>query len=176
MAGRSPGSGRADVSYSVRYKDLIEGRIKLEDLTTEELARGRLMDKDGKFRGRPPNFLPRQFVEMMRTEHYKRVNSILEESLSDMVKTMRAIALDPTQDAAVRLKAAIYVYERFFGRTPDRIEVSRGSKVDDVVKKIMYDLGESPIEKEIAATDAEMADTTARRRAARTATRMNRNR
>lgn len=168
------GGGRAEVKYSARYAALINGELKVEDLTTEELSRGRLADRDGKFRGRPPNFLPRQLVEAMKSEHYRRVNAVLEESLCDMVKTMRDIANDQRQDGATRLRAAIYVYERFFGRTPDRIEVSRGDKVDSIVKKIMYDLGESPIEQEIAATEAEMAETPARRRTKQAMTRRNR--
>lgn len=167
----SPGDAR--VRYSARYQDLIDGTIGVEDLTTEELAKGRLADKDGKFRGRPPNFLPRQMVEAMKSEHYKRINSILEESLSDMVKAMRDIANDESVEPGVRLRAAIYVYERFFGKTPDRIEVSRGDRIDSVVKKIMYDIGESPIEQEIKAAEDEMAASPERVRTRR-ATRLNR--
>lgn len=164
-------TGRSEVKHSGRYQDLIDGTISVEDLTTEELAKGRLMDKNGRFQGRPPKFLPRQLVDAMRSEHYRRVNSVLEESLSDMVKTMRAIAKDPDEDGATRLKAAIYVYERFMGKTPDRVETARGDRVDDVVDRILYDIGESPIEQEIAATEAELRApraTVRRKRATRT--------
>ena len=166
----APIKHRERVQFTGRYKALIDGEISVEDLDVEELARGRLKDSGGKFRGRPPKFLPRQIVDAMKAEHYKRVNGILEESLCDMVKTMREIALDPMIDPATRLKAAIYVYERFMGKTPDRVEVSRGDKVGDVVAKIMYDIGESPIEREIAATEEELNATPARtrRRATRT--------
>lgn len=169
---RSQGESR--IQYSGRYKALVEGTLDVEDLTTEELARGKLMDRNGRFTGRPPKFLPRQLVDAMRVEHHKRINAALEESLSDTVKTMRAIMKDETQDGATRLRAAIYVYERFMGKTPDRVEVKRGDKVDDVVNKIMYDLGESPIEREIAETEAELARPANRRAPARKrATRVN---
>jgi hypothetical protein len=148
--------------------------LSVEDLTTEELAKGRLMDKNGKFTGRPPKFLPRQLVDAMRAEHYRRVNSVLEESLSDMVKTMRAIAMDPEQEGATRLKAAIYVYERFMGKTPDRIQVTKQDKVDAVVNKILYDIGESPIEREIKATEEEMTRPVPRTRARVARTQTNR--
>jgi hypothetical protein len=167
---------RSQVKYSGRYRDLVEGRLDVEELTTEELAKGKLMDKDGKFRGRPPKFLPRQLVDAMRSEHYKRVNAVLEESLSDMVKTMRAIAKDPDVDPATRLKAAVYVYERFMGKTPDKVEVVRGDRVQDVVDRIMYDIGESPIEQEIAATEDELARPVRRAQARTRRTRTNRTR
>jgi hypothetical protein len=161
---------RAEVKYSGRYKGLVDGTLSVEDLTTEELSKGRLMDKNGRFTGRPPKFLPRQLVDAMRTEHHRRVNAALEESLSDTVKTMRMIMNDISADPATRLRAAIYVYERFMGKTPDRIEVKRGDKVDAVIDKIMYDMGESPIEKEIAETEAEMNRPPATRRRGRVAT------
>jgi hypothetical protein len=164
------GEGESRVQYSGRYKALVEGTLSVEDLDTEELAKGRLKDKNGTFTGRPPKFLPRQLVDAMRSEHYKRVNSVLEESLSDMVKTMRAIALDPKQEGSVRLKAAVYVYERFMGKTPDRIQVIKGDKVQDVVDRIMYDIGESPIEQEIAATEEELTRPATRARRPRAAT------
>lgn len=163
------------VRYSGRYRELVEGEISVEDLDTEELAKGRLKDKNGRFTGRPPKFLPRQLVDAMRSEHYKRVNAVLEESLSDTVKTMRAIMRDPDVEPAVRLKAAVYVYERFMGKTPDRVEVKHGDKIDDVVDRILYDLGESPIEREIAATEETMRDARPRRTRSR-ATRTQRNR
>lgn len=176
----SLGRMNGQIRFSGRYRQLVEGTIGVEDLDTEELAKGRLKDKNGKFTGRPPKYLPRQLVDAMRSEHYRRVNAVLEESLSDQVKVMRDIAKDETVEAATRLKAAIYVYERFMGKTPDKVEVLRGDKVQDVVDRIMYDIGESPIEQEIAATKAEMdrPPSSVRRsaRRARAATRTNRNR
>lgn len=161
--------GKAEVRFSGRWKQLIDGDIGVEDLDTEELAKGKLRDKDGKFRGRPPKFIPRQLVDAMRSEHHRRINAALEESLSDTVKTMRAIMNDPEQDGATRLRAAIYVYERFMGKTPDRVVAQKGDKVDDVIERIMYDIGESPIEREIAETEAELTRPPAARRRGRVA-------
>jgi tRNA threonylcarbamoyladenosine modification (KEOPS) complex Pcc1 subunit len=155
-----------------RYAQLLlpesdPDHLSVEDLDIDELAKGRLKDKNGKFSGRPPKFLPRQIVDAMKKEYYQRVNAVLEESLSDMVKTMRAIALDAKADDAVRLKAAIYVYERFMGKVPDRIQHTAESKVDDIVDDILYDVNEkqqTEIEKELAAAEEELRDTPARRR------------
>lgn len=153
--------GRMDVRVSGRYAQLLlpeddPDHLSIEDLDTEELAQGRLKDKNGRFTGRPPKFLPRQIIDAMKSEHYKRVNAVLEESLSDVVKVMRGVAMDKYAEPAVRLKAAIYIYERFMGKLPDRIEVNKGDKVDKLISKIMYDAGESPIEQEIKATEEEL--------------------
>ena len=168
--------GQSRVQYSGRWKQLIEGEIDVEDLDTEELARCKLRDRNGKFTGRPPKFVPRQLVDAIQSEHHKRINAALEESLSDTVKTMRGIMRDPEADPATRLRAAIYVYERFMGKTPDRIEVAKGDKVDAVVDRIMYDMGESPIEREIAAAEEELADVRPRKRRSAARTQTNRTR
>jgi hypothetical protein len=166
---------RAQVSLSQRYLDLVEGRIDIEDLDNEELLKGRLKDKDGMFRGRPPKFLPTKLLDAMRKEYYNRVNATLEESLPEVVKVMRGVALDRRADPATRLRAAIYIYERYHGKIPDKVIVHDGDKVDDIVDDILYDLGESPIEQEIAATEEELLKQP-RTRTRKPATRTQRNR
>lgn len=161
---REYADGQIDVRVGGRYAQLLlpedhPNHLSIEDLDIDELSKGRLKDKDGKFRGRPPKFLPRQIIDAMKKEHYKRVNAVLEESLSDMVKTMRSIALNPKADDAVRLKAAIYVYERFMGKVPDRVEVAGESKVDALVDSILFDATsarQTEIEKELAAAEEEL--------------------
>lgn len=168
-------NGDVDVRVSGRYARLLydddhPDKLRIEDLDTEELARGQLKDKNGKFTGRPPRFLPRQIIDAMRNEHYKRVNAILEESLSDMVKMMRDIAKDKKQDGGVRLKAAIYVYERFMGKTPERISITNEAKVNDIVDEILYDIDEgqkTAVEREIEATREVLDEPRAKRRSPR---------
>jgi hypothetical protein len=169
---REYADGSIDVRVGGRYAQLLLAKdhpdhLSVQDLDTEELARGRLKDKNGKFSGRPPKFLPREIVDGMRNEHYKRVNAVLEESLSDMVKVMRDIAKDKKEDAGVRLKAAIYVFERFMGKTPDKINVSTETTVQDIVDDILYEVGEhqqTEIEKELDLAQEELRDTPIRKR------------
>lgn len=176
--------GSVDVRVGGRYAQLLlpvdhPDHLSVDDLDIDELSKGKLKDKNGKFTGRPPKFLPRQIVDAMRKEHYKRVNAVLEESLSDMVKTMRAIAMSKNEDGATRLKAAIYVYERFMGKTPDRLEIAPGAKVDDIVEEILYDANsaqQTEIEKELQAAEEELRDERPRRRPAQRATRATRRR
>lgn len=168
---REYADGQIDVRVGGRYAQLLlpedhPNHLPVEDLDIEELSKGRLKDKNGNFSGRPPKFLPRQLIDAMRKEHYKRVNSVLEESLSDMVKVMRSIATDRKADDATRLKAAIYVFERFMGKIPDRVNVSAESKIDDLVDEILFETDQAQqteIEKELQLAEEELRDTPRRR-------------
>jgi hypothetical protein len=163
--------GSMDVRVQGRYARLLydddhPDKLRIEDLDLDELAKGQLKDKNGRFTGRPPKFLPRQIIDAMRNEHYKRVNALLEESLSDMVKVMRDIAKSKNEDGGTRLKAAIYVYERFMGKTPERINITNEAKVNDIVEDILFDVDEqqkSLVEQELEAAQEELQDTKARR-------------
>jgi hypothetical protein len=172
MARELSSKGSTEVRFHGRYARMMlapdhEDYLGVDDMDIEELARGQLKDKNGKFTGRPPVALPRQIVDAMRSEHYKRVNAELEASLSDQVKTMIAISKDPDVEASTRLKAAIYVYERFMGKVPDKINVTAQSTVDSIVDEIMFDVEEkqarvkSAVEEEIENTREELDDGTA---------------
>jgi hypothetical protein len=163
--------GSYDVRVQGRYAQMLlpedhEDHISVHDLDIEELARGQLKDKNGKFTGRPPKVLPREIVDAMRNEHHKRVNGILEQSLPQQVKTMIEISQNKKADPGVRLKAAIYVYERFMGRTPEKINITAESRVQDIVDDILYEVGEkqqSAVEKEIEETREELTRAPKRR-------------
>lgn len=117
------GASRAKVDVTGRYADLIAGRINIEDLSPEELARGQLKDRNGHFTGRPPKFLPRELVMRMRREFLARGDKAFEDSYLDAVMEMKRIMTSPKVDDAVRLKAAIYIVERVGGKTPEHIEM-----------------------------------------------------
>lgn len=163
--------GSFDVRVQGRYAQMLlpedhADHISVEDLDIEELARGQLKDKNGKFTGRPPKVLPREIVDAMRLEHHKRVNGILEQSLPAQVRTMIEISANRKNDPGVRLKAAIYVYERFMGRTPEKINITAETRVQDIVDDILYEVEEyrqSAVEKEIQATEEELTRAPKRR-------------
>jgi hypothetical protein len=162
--GRPYKDGSVKVVVQGRYARMMlpedhEDHISVHDLDIEELARGQLKDRNGRFAGRPPKVLPREIVDAMRNEHYKRINGILEQSLPDQVKTMIEISQNRKADPGVRLKAAIYVYERFMGKTPDKLNITAESKVQDLVDEILYEVDEkrmTAVEKEIEDTREEL--------------------
>lgn len=132
--GRAPYSkvGRArastdqalEVRISGRYKDLIDGIIDINTLDDEELARCQLKDKNGRFTGKPPTFLPRSLVQRMQREFFRRGDNLFSKSYVTAVQTMVDTMTDPMVDPAVRLKAAQYVVERVRGKTPEHVIVT----------------------------------------------------
>jgi hypothetical protein len=117
-------SGVLEVRISGRYKQLIDGEIDIETLDDEELARCQLKDKNGRFTGKPPTFLPRSLVLRMQREFFKRGDDLFAKSYVEAVKTMTRTMTDPMVDPAVQIKAAQYVIERVRGKTPDHVVVT----------------------------------------------------
>jgi hypothetical protein len=124
MATTRTRGNAVEVRISGRYKDLMDGTLSVEELDDEELARCQLKDKNGKFTGKPPTFLPRSLVLRMQREFFKRGDDLFAKSYVTAVKTMTDIMTDPMVDESVRLKAAQYVVERVRGKTPEHVVVS----------------------------------------------------
>lgn len=95
-----------------------------ESLTPTELARGTLADKNGNFQGRPPKFVPRQFLNACTRELLRRGGEMYRGSYVDAIEAMTTIANDPRQKASDRIKAAQFVIERIEGKVPERVVVS----------------------------------------------------
>lgn len=120
--GRRPPPGAVDLRITGRYAMLLDGRLSVEELDDEELARCQLKDKNGKFTGRPPKALPAELVRRMKQEFFRRGDDIFEKGYVEAVETMLKI-MRQSDDDAIRLKAAQYVVERVRGKTPDKVVV-----------------------------------------------------
>jgi len=92
-------------------------------LTPVELARGQIMDKNGRFTGRPPSMVPRAFFDACIRELLNRGSTLYKENYVDCIKAMTEIATTDGAKAADRIKAAQFVIERLEGKVPDRLEV-----------------------------------------------------
>lgn len=103
-----------------RYQALVNGDIDIETITLEELLRGQLMDKNGKFTGRPPNVIPKAFHDMMVRELTKRMNAKFAGATEMAINTLMEIAGNPRAPADARFKAATYIVERLMGKVPDK--------------------------------------------------------
>lgn len=135
MGGRKDGT--LELRVTGRYVQLLKGELKVEDLDEEELARCQLKDRNGKFTGRPPKYLPRSIVMAMKKEFLERGDQLFSESYVDAVKTFGRIMRDPRVDPAVQLKAAQYVVERIAGKTPERIELTTDAPWQVMLEKII---------------------------------------
>lgn len=105
-----------------RMFKLLSGEISIEDLDTEELARGQLRNKNGTFQGRPPLLIPRQFHERAMREIVMRGEEVFRKDFVDAVKLMGNIVRDTEAKDETRMKAATYIIDRIMGKPKEQIE------------------------------------------------------
>lgn len=99
----------------------------LEDLSTwdeEELRRGTRRSADGSFRGRKPTVVPKALHDELYRRTIEHAQELFRKSLPDAIKTVVALATDPTVDASVRLNAAKFAVERVMGKAPQQINLT----------------------------------------------------
>lgn len=106
-----------------RMKDLIDGRISIDDLDDEEILRGQLRDVNGNFSGAKPLVVPRMFADALQ----RRVVDITTNTL----RAKYAAVLDRHVDIAINgpakeaVAAQIHVIERMVGKVPDKMEIKQ---------------------------------------------------
>lgn len=126
---------------SDRMQMLIDGEIKIEDLDDEELRRGQLRSKDGDFRGRPPQLIPRTFHEAIVRELIERGNAKLRDNLEASLSVITQMAMNPKTPARERLAAAQYVVERTMGKIPEKqIVQAQVAKWEAQMEDVVFDI------------------------------------
>lgn len=116
-------NGQIKLRVSGRYADLLRGKLKIEDLDDEEIANGKLRDKNGNFTGRPPIVLPREFHDAMQRELLKRGQREWHKQYLPAVKRIETIAKYAESDTA-RLSATRYSVEQVQGKLPDTVNMN----------------------------------------------------
>lgn len=137
---------------SPRLQALLKGELKVEDLDDEELARGYPRAKDGTFKGRPPNVIPRIMQDEITRRLLARGQEKLKENYLAAMDVLVKVAQDTSVDAATRTRTAQYLVERLAGKTPERIHVAAEDPVETLFKNILADPGgvfdKDPVPKE----------------------------
>lgn len=123
-----------------RYALLARGEITIDDLDDEELARGRLKDKNGRWSGRPPKAIPTDLANAMRKAWLGRAeerlrDALLQSGIGVLVKLADDVRIDPS----VRLRAAEKIIERTMGKVPDKVMVSSEDPVETLFRNILSD-------------------------------------
>lgn len=105
-----------------RYAMLMDGRLKVEDLDDDELAKARLRSADGTFNGRGKK-LPPHIVTQMQAESLKRAQAMFAGAAPAAVKRLLEIAADPDTKDSDAIRALQLVMERSMGKVPDTVRV-----------------------------------------------------
>lgn len=144
-----------------RYALFMSGKIKVEDLDDEEVARGQLRNAAGGFSGRPPTVVPAELVQAMRREWLSRAEEKLRNALLEKgIGTLTELAGSDRIDPAVRLRAATVLMERVMGKVPDKIQLAAEDPVETLFRNILADpeglADPHPVPKELSAEEREL--------------------
>jgi hypothetical protein len=111
-------------------------------LSPEELVRGKLKDRNGKFTGRPPAWVPHEFHRACIRELMRRGKELWQTNYLVAIEAMTQVAAGKVPGAKVsdRIKAAEFVIERLEGKTPDIVVLAEDSPwkmvIDDIVAQV----------------------------------------
>lgn len=123
-----------------RYDLFMAGEITVEDLDDEEIERGQCRSRDGTFRSRPTEKMPRKFYDAMRAEYIRRWQKRVEDDLEPMRQVLRDIATDPKKPADARFKSATFLIERAAGKTPEQSTVKlEVAKWEEDIEELLFD-------------------------------------
>lgn len=112
-----------------KYQALIDGRLSVDDLDDDEIIRGQLRDKNGRFSGRPPLVIPRALHQKAVEELKRRADNALLEHLGDAQMAIVDVMNNKRAPAMARVEAAKYMWERIQGKIPDKVQVDSTVRV-----------------------------------------------
>ena len=132
-----PKTRQVSVPANERWQAFMEGKLTVQDMDDDELARGQFKARDGTFRGRPPKTIPRDFATQLSRELLKRADSKLRERLILAIETLTQEMINGDRSGD-RIRAANILLERVMGKVPERVVVSAGrpeweSAVDELL-------------------------------------------
>lgn len=129
------------VNISPRMQMLLDGELAIEDLHDDEIFKGQLRDKNGKFQGTRTNMIPRQFYDQAVVELMRRWQAKVNSQLEPMMKVLQDLANNPKVSADARYKSAVYLIERAAGKVPEKaemkVELSKWEK--DIANGAIFD-------------------------------------
>lgn len=149
---REPGDTRGTVTvqlgqrWSQIVRDVEAGEYTWDDfvqtLSAEELARGQLKNRDGRFGGRPPKLVPRAFylqcVREIKRRFDEKMQVRLLEATDELIELSRE---DGGLKPADRAKVLQYLIERVMGPVPKEVTIKAEQPWEDLVVGVF---GEAP--------------------------------
>lgn len=161
-----------DPILTKRQREVLKGKVKLspsmgrlwamargegtemtmaefvEGLSVEELVRGRLKDRNGRFTGHPPQWVPAEFHRACIRELMGRGKHLWQENYIEAVKAMTEIATGQVPATpSERLKAAQFVIERIEGKVPDVVNVISDKRWAVLLDGIVAEVDDHAVER-----------------------------
>lgn len=147
-----PGDKRTHVTVELgqRWSQIVlevqAGEYTWEDfvstLSAEELARGQLKNRNGRFGGRPPKLVPRAFYLQCVRELKRRFDEKMQERIltatDELIELSREDGGLRPQD---RAKVLQYLIERVMGPIPKEVTIKTEQPWEDLVVGVF---GEAP--------------------------------
>lgn len=144
----------AQVRLKGRYADFMEGRLTAEDITDEEILRGRLMNINGQFNGRPPAVIPQELVQLFVEQRPKRIAEMLDKEIPHAFKALHDVMVGGTANkgGGAKVAAATKILEYAIGKPSEQVNlrVSTDDKRWEDILPIVFH--------EVEATDAEVVE------------------
>ena len=106
-------------------------------LSPEELARGRLKNADGSFRGAPARWVPAEFHKECIRELMRRGKMLYQENYIEAIQAMTTIATSPGVEPKDRIRAAQFVIERIEGKVPEKLEIGVSEPWQEILTGIV---------------------------------------
>lgn len=150
--GKMHGPGRQNLKVSLGdrwsriVRDVKAGEYTwadfVEELDDEELARCQLKASDGSFTGRPPSFVPREFVLACQRELRRKFEVIFGSEVLEIARQYVKLAQDEQLPAKDRAKMMQYAMERIFGGIPKEFKVSSEQPWEAMLVNVVNEPGE----------------------------------
>jgi len=107
-----------------------------ESLDDQELARAQLKSSDGTFKGRPPKFVPREFLLACQRDQKRRFEEIFSSEVIGIAKEYVKLAQSDNLKDETKAKMMQYAMERIFGGIPKDLRVIQEQPWEQMVVNV----------------------------------------
>lgn len=126
---------RIDWEKAPRHIQFKYGKLSVDDLDDEELARGQIRKPDGSFTMN--KFVSSDIHNKMIAKLFERSDELLRNNLLVAVETFAEIASGTAYEPADRLKAAEFIFTRLRGKVPQEIKIGVDKPFEKVLDAVL---------------------------------------
>lgn len=126
---------RIDWDQAPRHIRFKYGKLSVDDLDDEELARGQIRKPNGEFTDN--KFVSSEIHNKMIAKLFDRSDQMLRENLLLAVETFAEIASGTAYEPADRLKAAEFIFTRLRGKVPQEIKLGVDKPFEKVLDAVL---------------------------------------